>query len=199
MCGCYTAPEVTLGRLFLLFTLVPLVELWLLIQLGGVIGLLPTVALVAATGFTGAWLVRREGRKALAGYQQAMLEGRVPEDGILGGLLILLGGVLLITPGVLTDLSGILLMIPPLRRRLARALEQRLQTKLERGVASGSVRVIGFGGGAGPFGAAPFGAGPFNSDRAERPSGRVIDVEASDAGERDGKSETARAKTITIE
>lgn len=179
--GCYTAPKVTLGRLFLLFTLVPLVELWLLIQLGGVIGLLPTVALVAGTGFTGAWLVRREGRKALAGYQQAMLEGRVPEDGILGGLLILLGGVLLITPGVLTDLSGILLMIPPLRRRLARALEQRLQTKLERGVASGSVRVIGFGGGG------PFGAGPFNaSDRAERPGGRIIDVEASEAGERDG-------------
>lgn len=179
----------TLGRLFLLFTLVPLVELWLLIQLGGVIGLLPTVALVAGTGFAGAWLVRREGRKALAGYQQAMLEGRVPEDGILGGLLILLGGVLLITPGVLTDLSGILLMIPPLRRRLARALEQRLQTKLERGVASGSVRVIGFGGG-GPFGAGPFHAGHFNaghfdtSDRAERPGGRVIDVEASEASER---------------
>jgi UPF0716 protein FxsA len=174
---------VTLGRLFLLFTLVPLVELWLLIQLGGVIGLLPTVALVAGTGFAGAWLVRREGRKALAGYQQAMLEARVPEDGILGGLLILLGGVLLITPGVLTDLTGIALMIPPLRRRLARALEQRLQTKLEQGVASGSVRVIGFGGGN-PFGGGTTGASPFGPfGDASRTGGRsVIDVEASEPG-----------------
>lgn len=169
----------TLGRLFLLFTLVPLVELWLLIQLGGVIGLLPTIALVAGTGFAGAWLVRREGRKALAGYQQAMLEGRVPEDGILGALLILLGGVLLITPGVLTDLTGIVLMIPPVRRRVARAIEQRLQTKLERGIAEGNVHVVGLGMRGFGFGDAPvrgdvFGPGMHESGRT------VIDVEAHD-------------------
>lgn len=159
----------TLGRLFLLFTLVPLVELWLLVQIGGVVGALPTIALVATTGIAGAWLVRREGRKALASYQKAMAEARLPEDGILSGLLILLGGVMLITPGILTDLAGIALMIPPLRRALAGRLEQRLQAKLTQGVMTGNVRVMSFGGG----GADPFGGA--------RPSGAVIDVEAHES------------------
>jgi UPF0716 protein FxsA len=165
----------TLGRLFLIFTLVPLIELWLLVQIGGVVGALPTIGLVALTGMAGAWLVRREGRKALADYRKAMDEARLPEDGILSGLLILLGGILLITPGVLTDVAGIALMIPPLRRAVARRLEQRLQTKLTEGVASGNVRVISFAG-ASPFaGDEPFGGG--------RPRGPVIDVEAHERSE----------------
>jgi UPF0716 protein FxsA len=163
----------TLGRLFLLFTLVPLVELWLLVQLGGVVGALPTIAMVAGAGFLGAWMVRREGRKALAQYQTAMAEGRLPEDGILSGLLILLGGILLITPGVLTDFAGLALMIPPVRRAVARRLEQRLQAKLTQGVATGNVRVISFGG-ASPFA----GVDPFGGDR---PTGSVIDVEAHES------------------
>lgn len=169
----------TLGKLFLIFTLVPLFELWLLVQIGGVMGALPTIAMVAAAGFTGAWLVRREGRKALADYQKAMAEARLPEDGILSGLLILLGGILLITPGVLTDVAGIALMIPPVRRAVARRLEQRMQAKLTEGVASGNVRVISFGG-ASPFaGDSPFGgAEPFGG---VGPMGSVIDVEAHES------------------
>lgn len=173
----------TLGRLFLLFTLVPLVELWLLVQIGGVVGALPTLALVATTGMAGAWLVRREGRKALADYQKAVAEARLPEDGILSGLLILLGGVMLITPGILTDLAGMALMIPPLRRALARRLEQRLQAKLVQGVASGNVRVLSFGG------ASPFAGGdPFGS---AGPMGSVIDVEAHES-EADSKTSDLR-------
>jgi UPF0716 protein FxsA len=160
----------TLARLFLIFTLVPLIELWLLVRIGGQVGALPTIAMVAGAGMLGAWMVRREGRKALSAYQKAMTEGRLPEDGIVSGLLILVGGILLITPGVLTDVAGIALMIPPLRRAVARRLEQRMQTKIEQGVASGNVRVIGFGGGN-PFA----GDDPFASRGS---MGSVIDVEA---------------------
>ena len=102
-----------LGRLFLLFTLVPLAELYLLIAIGGQVGVAPTIGLVALTGILGAWLAKREGRKALASYQEALTQGRMPEDGIVSGLLILVGGVLLIAPGILTDVTGLALMIPP--------------------------------------------------------------------------------------
>lgn len=180
----------TLGRLFLLFTLVPLVELWLLVQIGGMIGALPTIALVAATGMAGAWLVRREGRKALAEYQKAMAEARLPEDGILSGLLILLGGVMLITPGILTDLTGLALMIPPLRRAVARRLEQRLQTKLTQGVMSGNVRVISFGG-ASPFAGGDEFGGAFGGSR---PVGSVIDVEAHESDPKPSAGDLRRSR-----
>lgn len=177
--GCY-APSV-LGRLFLLFTLVPLVELYLLMTLGSFMGTLPTIALIAVTGMLGAALAKREGRKALTAYQQAAMQGQLPEDGIVSALLILVGGVLLITPGVLTDVFGLSMMIPPVRRATARLVKARLQRKLEEGVASGNVRVIGFGSGMG------FGGG-FGSGKGRGPSagddpavGRgVVDVEVVD-------------------
>lgn len=151
-----------LGRLFLLFTLVPLAELYLLVTLGGLMGVGPTIALVAVTGMLGAALARREGRKALASYQEAMAKGQLPEEGIVSGLLILAGGVMLITPGVLTDIFGLSMMIPPVRRAAARLVKRRLQKRIASGdvqlhIASGGFGVGGFGsGGFGP-GA---GAGP---------------------------------------
>lgn len=130
-----------LGRLFLLFTLVPLAELYLLVTLGGLMGVGPTIALVAVTGMFGAWLARREGRRALASYQAAMQRGQLPEDGIISGLLILAGGVMLITPGILTDIGGLALMVPPLRRGVAKLIKRRLQA----GIASGNVQVMHLG------------------------------------------------------
>jgi UPF0716 protein FxsA len=127
-----------LGRLLLLFTLVPLVELYLLIGLGGQIGLVPTLGMIAVTGLLGAWLAKREGRKALASYRDALEKGRLPEDGIVSGLLILVGGVLLIAPGVLTDVVGLLLMIPPIRRGVAKLITARAAAR----IASGDVQVI---------------------------------------------------------
>ena len=159
-----------LGRLFLLFTLVPLAELYLLITIGELMGVAPTIALVAVTGFLGAHLARREGSKTLRAYQQAMTEGRLPEDGILSGLLILAGGVMLITPGILTDLFGLAMMVPSLRRATAKLLERRLQKKLAEGVASGNVRVIGFGTG---FAGGDGGMG----DTGTEGRGAVIDAE----------------------
>ena len=163
-----------LGRLFLLFTLVPLAELYLLMTIGGLMGAGPTIALVAGTGLAGAWLARREGRRTLASYQESLAKGQMPEDGILSGLLVFGGGVLLITPGVLTDVFGLSMMIPPLRRAVARMLQGRLQKRIE----SGEVQVLSSGGSFGftaGSGGSPFGPG-FGAQQ-----GQVVDVEVVDS------------------
>ena len=160
-----------LGRLFALFTLVPLLELYLLVTIGQYMGVGPTIALVAVTGMAGAALARREGRKALASYQAALAKGELPEDGILSGLLILAGGVMLITPGVLTDAFGLAMMVPPVRRGVAKLVKRRLQAR----IASGDVQVMHIGSGAVGFGAEQArgpGSGPG--------SGSIVDVEVVD-------------------
>jgi UPF0716 protein FxsA len=132
--------------LFLLFTVVPVLELWLLIRIGGEIGALPTIALLLVTGLAGAWLAKREGRRVLQGWRRAVAEGRMPEEGILSGALVLAGGVLLVSPGVLTDVLGLALLFPPTRRLAARALRR----SVERRMARGSIRVFRTGGGSPP-------------------------------------------------
>lgn len=170
-----------LGRLFLLFTLVPLVEIFLLVQLGSLLGPWATVGLVAVTGLAGAALARREGRKALASYQAALAKAQLPEDGIVSGLLILAGGVMLITPGVLTDVFGLAMMVPPIRRAAAKLVKDRLQKRISSG--SISVMQIGAGGfGMSGFGGAGFGGPGFGSG-AGQPEGVVVDAEIVDGRE----------------
>ncbi len=164
-----------LGRLFLLFTLVPLVEIFLLVQLGGLMGVWPTIALVAATGFAGAALARREGRRALAAYQASLAKGQLPEEGIVSGLLILVGGVMLITPGVLTDVFGLSMMIPPARRAMAKFVKGRLQKR----IAAGEIQVMHIG--VGGFGVPTFDGG------AEPPEGVVVDAEVVDSRDPDSR------------
>jgi UPF0716 protein FxsA len=106
-------------RLFLLFTLVPVLELALLIQIGTVIGPLWTIAIVITTGFAGAWLARREGFAVLRQLQEELQHGIPPGAKIVEGALVLAGALLLVTPGVVTDVSGLLFIIPPSRRFLA--------------------------------------------------------------------------------
>lgn len=120
-------------RLFLLFTLVPLVELLLLLRIGALVGLAPTLLLVMATGFAGAWLARREGLRSWAAVQAELGAGRLPAAELLHSLLILIAGVVLVTPGVLTDLVGLLLLIRPVRR----ALIGRLRGRFERALRAG--------------------------------------------------------------
>ena len=103
-------------RLLLLFTVVPALELFLLIQLGRQVGFWPTAALVLGTGVIGAWLARREGLKVLRAVSAEMAEGRMPTDHLLDGLLILVAGAVLLTPGLLTDMAGFVLLAPPGRR-----------------------------------------------------------------------------------
>ncbi|TPV93702.1 MAG: FxsA family protein [Myxococcales bacterium FL481] len=125
--------EPMLGRLLLLFTVVPAVELYLLVSLGGVLGGLPTVGLVLVTGLVGAFLAKREGLRVLQDWRSSIARGQLPADGITSGLLVLVGGVLLVTPGVLTDVVGLSLLVPPLRRQVAAVIARRAQRAMTQG------------------------------------------------------------------
>ncbi|CAN5807815.1 hypothetical protein BH23GEM3_BH23GEM3_19850 [soil metagenome] len=118
------------GKLLLLFTLVPVIELALLIRIGQRIGTLPTVTIILITGLIGAWLARREGTRTWRDLRGSLAAGEMPRDALLHGLGVFLGGALLITPGVLTDLFGVALLVPFSRaflvRRVHRSLERRL-------------------------------------------------------------------------
>ncbi|WP_241564052.1 FxsA family protein [Nonomuraea polychroma] len=107
--------------LFLAFLVVPVLEIWLLIQVGSVIGGPATVALLIADSLLGAWIVRREGRRAWRALQEALQSGRMPNRELADGGLVLVGGALLLTPGFFTDVFGFLCVLPftrPMMRRL---------------------------------------------------------------------------------
>jgi UPF0716 protein FxsA len=122
-----------MSRLALLFVLVPLVELLLLVRLGGWIGFLPTALLVVATGILGAFLIRREGLRTLLAVQLDLARGKLPTQVLLDGILVLVAGALLLTPGVLTDLAGLLLLLPPSRAVMRRWAEAKLAAAAARG------------------------------------------------------------------
>ena len=115
---------------FVAFVVVPLVEIYVLIQVGQVIGAWWTVVLLIVASVLGAWLVRREGGRAWAALRAALASGRMPARELADGALILIGGTLMLTPGFVTDLVGMLLILPvtrPLARRaLTRVVARRL-------------------------------------------------------------------------
>lgn len=113
------------GTLLLLFLVVPLAEIYLLIQAGGVIGALNTVALVVLTAVAGAWLLRLQGLATLRRVQQSLERGELPETALLEGVLLLLAGALLLTPGFITDAVGFVLLVPTARVALARTVLAR--------------------------------------------------------------------------
>lgn len=166
-----------MGRLFLLFTLVPLAELYLLIWLGGKIGFWSTVAIVAITGVLGAALAKAEGLKVVQEWQESLSRGEMPAEGVLGGLMVLVGGVLLVTPGVMTDFLGFALLLPVSRKAMVGVVRRHV----ERQIADGRLHVQGFGGPMGPMG--PMGRGPmgpppgWGGGHTPPPPG-VIDVDA---------------------
>jgi len=112
------------GLLVVLFIVVPIVELYVIIQVGQAIGVWPTLALLLADALLGSLLLRHQGRGAWRRFNQAIAEGRFPGREVADGLMIAVGGTLLLTPGFVTDIFGFLLLIPPTRaiaRRLLRA------------------------------------------------------------------------------
>ena len=109
-----------LGLLFLLFIFVPIIEIYFLIQVGGVIGAIPTIGLVIFTALLGAMLVRFQGMTTLQRTRVSMEQGQVPALEMLEGVLLLFAGLLLMTPGFFTDGIGFALLIPPLRQALIR-------------------------------------------------------------------------------
>ncbi|WP_169946060.1 FxsA family protein [Microbispora sp. H11081] len=156
--------------LFFAFLLVPILEIWLLIRVGNVIGGWETVALLIADSILGAWLVRREGRRAWASLRTAVESGRVPDREFADGALIVAGAALLMTPGFLSDVFGIF-MILPFTRPIARRWMSWFLGRRVRSLAARSPYAPMFDGTAGFGGADPRGAGFGGGADAGGPTG----------------------------
>lgn len=132
----------------LLFIALPIAELWVLIQVGGSIGVLPTLALLVLDSLIGVALLRSQGRSAWARFNLALAEGRIPAREVFDGAMVILGGALLLTPGFITDVFGLLLLVPA-----TRALVRRGSAALARRRVSFGWKVMGAGtAGTGPGG-----------------------------------------------
>lgn len=109
------------------FVILPIVEIALFIQVGGVIGVLPVIVLVIASAFAGVAIMRRQGARAMFDVQRAMQEFRDPGQPMAHGALVMIGGVLMVVPGLLTSAVGLLLMIPGIRGLILRQMGARMQ------------------------------------------------------------------------
>ncbi|CAH7383886.1 Protein affecting phage T7 exclusion by the F plasmid [Vibrio chagasii] len=146
--------------LLLLFIFVPIIEIGLFIQVGGFLGLWPTIALVLITAFVGASLVRSQGIQTLMSVQGRLQQGEMPAQQILEGVMLAVAGVLLLTPGFMTDALGMLVLLPAPRAMIAKKMMEKMVVKNMSG---------GFhAGGQAGFGQAPFGQDPFNRDPFEQ-------------------------------
>ncbi len=122
-----------LARLFLLFTLVPLAELYVLIRVGRLLGLWPTIGVVVLTGLVGALLAKAQGYFLLRRLAGELEQGQMPADSLLHGLVIFVGGLLLVTPGFLTDLFGLIALLPPTRLYFVNSLKRSFAQQMASG------------------------------------------------------------------
>ncbi|TNF20168.1 MAG: FxsA family protein [Rhodobacteraceae bacterium] len=143
--------------LLLAFLLVPLIEIALFIQVGGAIGLWPTLAIVVLTAIAGTMLVRRQGRHAIANLQRSFSDLQDPTKPLADGAMILFSGALLLTPGFFTDALGFALLMPPVRQAVYEFIRKR-------------VKVQRF----------EMGQGPGRDPRGPRPRDTVIDADYED-------------------
>ena len=116
-------------KLFLAFTIIPIIEIYLLIEIGSMFGALTAVTLVILTGFLGAFLARMQGLQTLYRIQESLREGRMPSGELLDALLIVIAGLVLLTPGFLTDSAGFLLLIPATRNSIKYWLRRQLELR----------------------------------------------------------------------
>jgi UPF0716 protein FxsA len=124
--------------LLALFIVVPLAELYVILKVGDAIGVLPTIALLAADSVLGSMLLRAQGRAVWRRFNETLAGGRMPHREVLDGVLVIFGGAFLITPGFLTDIVGLLLLLPP-TRSLARSLVvRRLGRRVQVGFVDGT-------------------------------------------------------------
>ena len=127
--------------LFLLFLLVPLVEIYFLIKVGSVIGAIPTIALVVFTALLGAMLLRFQGWATLTRSRQVLEQGQLPALEMLEGVLLIFAGALLLTPGFFTDGIGFVFLVPPLRRAIILWFLSKSEFRVQHfGDSSGSQR-----------------------------------------------------------
>ena len=116
-------------KLFLAFTIIPIIEIYLLIEIGSMFGALAAVILVIFTGFLGAFLARMHGLHTLYRIQESLREGRMPSGELLDALLIVIAGLVLLTPGFLTDSAGFLLLIPATRNPIKFWLRRQIELR----------------------------------------------------------------------
>ena len=109
---------------------VPLVELYVLVQVGSLLGIAPTLALLLAMSLLGAYLLRREGARTWRAFRRALQAGRLPAREVADGALVIFGGALLLTPGFATDLFGLACVLPPSRAVLRRTLTKTVTRRL---------------------------------------------------------------------
>lgn len=119
-------------KLFLLFTIIPFLEIYVLIEVGRYLGALNTVAIVILTGFLGAYLARLQGLSTLNRVRVALDNGEMPANELLDALLIFIAGIVLLTPGFLTDTFGILLLIPQTRTGIKHWVRQKIVRWIEK-------------------------------------------------------------------
>jgi UPF0716 protein FxsA len=128
-------------KLLLLFTVVPALELYLLLQIGERIGALETIYLIIVTGIVGAAMAKREGISVIQQIQEGAVNGVPPANKLVEGLMVLVGGILLITPGVVTDAIGLSFIFPLTRRLLAGAVKRFVTARFRfEGVHVGAPR-----------------------------------------------------------
>lgn len=118
--------------LFLSFLIVPLIEIYVLIKVGQVIGAWQTIVLMIAAGVAGAYLAKRQGYVTWQRFQTELSMGRMPGDSLLDGAFVLIGGVLLLTPGFVSDILGFILLLPVTRESLKRLIKHKLEKKLSQ-------------------------------------------------------------------
>lgn len=126
--------------LLLAFLAVPLIEIALFVQVGGVIGLWPTLAIVVLTAVLGTWLMRTQGALALADVRRSLHGQSDPTEALAHGAMILVAGVLLLTPGFFTDALGFALLMPPVRRAVLGWLRKRVSVVSAQGRPDGAPR-----------------------------------------------------------
>ena len=122
-----------LFKLIMLFTVIPIVELALLLKINTYIGLGYTLMIVLVTGVVGAYLAKSEGKGIIRNIKYEMSQGRMPGDELVNGLCVLIGGAFLLTPGLITDFTGFILVIPFTRAIIKRFVKGRLRYMLEEG------------------------------------------------------------------
>jgi UPF0716 protein FxsA len=160
--------------LSILFLVVPILEIFVIIQVGQAIGAWPTVLLLLFESALGAWIIRHEGRRAWRSLRGAFETGRLPSRELADAGLVLVGGTLLLTPGFITDIVGFFLVLPFTRPLARRMLSANVAYRARRG--TGRVRVIRVGGPTFPAGQGPrYTRGPAAAAEPRLIRGEVLD------------------------
>ena len=174
--------------LFLLFAILPIVEIALLVQVGGIIGGWNTIGLVILTAFIGAYFVKREGIATLQTAQAKMQRNELPGKEMVEGLMLVVAGILLVTPGLITDVLGFMFALPGSRHLIASQLSKHMKLRVVTQAGGFNQQAGGFNQQSGGAEYNPF-ENPFNQQQSGKPgssdNGDVLEGEFSDKTQND--------------